>query len=400
MEEDKNRQALFTWGSNSYGQLGLGSTDDARAPRQVPGLGEMCGILKSLGAGGGHSAAVTDCGKLYVCGQNKSGQLGLGHCQDLARLTLCTALLDLCVAKVSCGWDFSLILTDGGHLLSFGSNAYGQLGNTQQKTSSVPKLIQNVPERIVDVAAGLRHSLAVTESGQTLQWGSGLASQAKRFCQGGSILGFYTAREPCPVPGLETVKVKRVAAGSYHSVALSVAGELHGWGSNKHGQLLHSEPFLLQPRKMDGAAFSEEKLKAVWSGWSHLVAQSETGKVFTWGRSDYGQLGTSVSSPCAKSQEAKGKFKPPLCVPVLTGASQVACGSEHNLALCGNAVYSWGWNEHGMCGNSDEDVVPAPAAVSLPACGGVELIGCGAGHSMVLCAGRSSSGFCMDTDDS
>ncbi|XP_056409956.1 secretion-regulating guanine nucleotide exchange factor isoform X3 [Hyla sarda] len=329
----KTRRVLLTWGSNSYGQLGLGGSDDTQRPQQVPELGEKGPLIKSISAGGGHSAAITDSGKLYVCGQNKSGQLGLGHYDDLPMLTLCTAILHIRVTKVSCGWDFSIILTDNGQLLSCGSNAYGQLGNSQQRASSDPKLIQNVTEKIVDIAAGLRHSLAVTENGQTLQWGSGLASHARRFCQGKTILAFYTAQQPCPVPGLENVKVKQVAAGSYHSVALS-----------------------------------------------------ETGQVFTWGRSDYGQLGLGMSDTCANSQgNSKGKFKPPFCVTVLSGASQIACGSEHNLALCGNTVYSWGWNEHGMCGNGGEDNVSAPTAVILPMSCRVELIGCGAGHSMVLC---------------
>lgn len=395
-DQEKRRTVLFTWGSNSYGQLGLGGKDDTRRPQQVE---DKWPVIKSISAGGGHSAGVTDTGTLYVCGQNRTGQLGLGHCEDRARLTLCSSILDIRVSKVSCGWDFSLILTDSGQLFSCGSNAYGQLGNTQQKTSSVPKLIQNVAERIVDIAVGLRHSLAVTGSGQTLQWGSGLASHAKRFCKGRTILAFYTAQEPCPVPGLENIKAKQVAAGSYHSVALSAAGELHVWGSNKHGQLLHPELFVLQPYKIERAVFSEEPIRAVWSGWSHLIAQSETGKVFTWGRSDYGQLGTSVNGSCAKSQEkrdnrfTKGRLKSPVCVPVLTGASQVACGSEHNLALCGNTVYSWGWNEHGMCGNGCEDNVPTPTAICLPTSSRVELIGCGAGHSMVVCtsSGQSTS---------
>ncbi|XP_056409955.1 secretion-regulating guanine nucleotide exchange factor isoform X2 [Hyla sarda] len=319
----KTRRVLLTWGSNSYGQLGLGGSDDTQRPQQVPELGEKGPLIKSISAGGGHSAAITDSGKLYVCGQNKSGQLGLGHYDDLPMLTLCTAILHIRVTKVSCGWDFSIILTDNGQLLSCGSNAYGQLGNSQQRASSDPKLIQNVTEKIVDIAAGLRHSLAVTENGQTLQWGSGLASHARRFCQGKTILAFYTAQQPCPVPGLENVKVKQVAAGSYHSVALSAAGELHVWGSNKHGQLLHCEPFIGQPRRISCPMFSGEAIRAVWSGWSHVIAQSETGQVFTWGRSDYGQLGLGMSDTCANSQgNSKGKFKPPFCVTVLSGASQ------------------------------------------------------------------------------
>ncbi|XP_075043650.1 secretion-regulating guanine nucleotide exchange factor isoform X2 [Mixophyes fleayi] len=337
----EERQLLFTWGSNSCGQLGVGSSDDVLSPEHVPGFPSQRSIIRSIGGGGSHSAAVTDSGQLYVCGQNKNGQLGLGHCEDIQCFSLCSAILDIRVAKISCGWDFSIILTENGHLLSCGSNAFGQLGVTRQKSSSVPKPVQNVKEKVVDITAGLRHSLALTESGQTLQWGSGLASHAKRFCHRGAIHPFYTAEEPCLVPGLEDVKAKQVIAGSYHSVALSGVGELHVWGSNKYGQLLHPECFVLQPQRIESAMFQGEQMRAVWSGWSHLIAQTETGIVFSWGRSNYCQLGRNSSVPGGKEENMKhesvpkGNVKPPVCIPVLAGASQIACGSEHTLAICG-----------------------------------------------------------------
>ncbi|XP_063800179.1 secretion-regulating guanine nucleotide exchange factor [Pseudophryne corroboree] len=393
--EEEERQLLCAWGSNSCGQLGLGSREDALCPQRVPGFPGKRQVIQSISGGGSHSAAVTDAGELYVCGQNKNGQLGLGHCEDLPRFSLCPAVLNLRVVKVSCGWDFSIILTENGLLLSCGSNAFNQLGIPQQKSSSVPNPVQNLKEKVVDIAAGLRHSLALTESGQTLQWGSGLASHAKRFCHRKSIHPFYTAEEPYPVPGLEDVKAVQVTAGSYHSVALSAAGELCVWGSNKHGQLLHPECFVLQPHRIERAMFHGEPIRAVWSGWSHLVAQTESGQVCSWGRSDYSQLGIDGSVvPGAKEEDDRvpaGSFTPPASVPGLAGAAQIACGSEHTLALCGNTVYSWGWNEHGMCGTGSEDNVPTPTAVCIPHSNTVKLIGCGAGHSMVLCVSSGQS---------
>ncbi|MEJ1287076.1 tryptophan hydroxylase 1 [Cricetulus griseus] len=74
-------------------------------------------------------------------------------------------------------------------------------------------------------------------------------------------------------------------------------GELYVWGRNKHGQLASLAAFLLLPQRIDARCFQDEKVTAVWSGWTHLVAQTETGKVFTWGRADYGQLGRRLESP-------------------------------------------------------------------------------------------------------
>ncbi|XP_019407686.1 PREDICTED: secretion-regulating guanine nucleotide exchange factor [Crocodylus porosus] len=289
-----------------------------------------------------------------------------------------------------------------------------------------------------------------------------MASRAKRMNQGRTIPLFLTAKEPCRVSGLEKLKVKRVTASSYHSVSLTDKGELYVWGSNKHGQLVSKEIFLAEPVKIEANFFSDEKIGAVWSGWTHLVAQTESGKVFTWGRADYGQLGRSSvhdgqrQEVCRISEEhSEQLLNVPVPVPCLTGASQIACGSEHNLAIVdkrnqtcqpqeilaekrvglqpyppafaegdplsllllkapvcppgvspsaeqhrgihectgrldasaaeGSQCFSWGWNEHGMCGDGTEANIYAPKPI--PAFGSAELflIGCGAGHSMALC---------------
>ncbi|KAM4687156.1 secretion-regulating guanine nucleotide exchange factor-like [Rhinophrynus dorsalis] len=180
--EAKQRQVLYSWGSNSYGQLGHSNTNDAILPQHVVGFPDEWQVIKGISAGGGHSAIITDAGKLYVCGQNKDGQLGLSHTDDVPRFTLCMPIQSSRVAKVACGWDFTIILTECGDILSCGANAFGQLGRPQAGTCTIPQRVE-IPDKkkIMDVAAGLRHSLALTERGEIFQWGTGLASHAKRF---------------------------------------------------------------------------------------------------------------------------------------------------------------------------------------------------------------------------
>lgn len=98
--------------------------------------------------------------------------------------------------------------------------------------------------------------------------------------------------------------------------------------------------FLAEPKKIDTQCFSHEKIGAVWSGWTHLVARTEAGKVFTWGRADYRQLGRHAGVPGGQQSTASEHCLELLCnipvsVPCLNGASQIACGSEHNLAIVG-----------------------------------------------------------------
>ncbi|KAM8922951.1 LOW QUALITY PROTEIN: secretion-regulating guanine nucleotide exchange factor [Lycaon pictus] len=385
--------ALLAWGANSYGQLGLGHKEDVLLPQQ---LDDFCKpeCIRRITGGGGHSAVVTDGGSLFVCGLNKDGQLGLGHTEDVLYFTSCRSLLGCPIQQVACGWDFTIILTESGQVLSCGSNSFGQLGVPQgPRRCVVPQAIELLRERVVCVAAGLRHALAATASGTVFQWGTGLASSGRRLCPGQTLPPFLTAKEPSRVTGLENSKATCVLAGSDHSASLTDAGELYVWGSNKHGQLASLAAFLPKPQKIEAHCFQNEKVTSVWSGWTHLVAQTETGKVFTWGRADYGQLGWQLEShedwkarnqdssfPCSGPQKSM-----PSSLHCLTGAAEVSCGSEHNLAVIGGTCYSWGWNEHGMCGDGSEANVWAPKPVEALRSSRGLLVGCGAGHSLALC---------------
>uniref|UniRef100_A0A2K6F1T6 Secretion regulating guanine nucleotide exchange factor n=3 Tax=Propithecus coquereli TaxID=379532 RepID=A0A2K6F1T6_PROCO len=364
--------ALFAWGANSYGQLGLGHKEDVLLPQQLNDFCKPMGVRRITG-GGGHSAIVTDGGGLFVCGLNKDGQLGLGHTEDVLYFTPCKSLLGCPIQQVACGWDFTIILTENGQVLSCGSNSFGQLGVPHgPRRCVVPQAIELLREKVVCIAAGLRHALAATVNGIMFQWGTGLASSGRRLCPGQPLPLFLTAKEPSRVTD---------------------AGEVYVWGSNKHGQLVTEAAFLPMPQKIEAHCFQNEKVTAVWSGWTHLVAQTETGKIFTWGRADYGQLGRKLEShegwklekqdsclPCSRPQNSM-----PSSLHCLTGATEVSCGSEHNLAVIGGACYSWGWNEHGMCGDGTEANIWAPKPVQALWSSPGLLVGCGAGHSLALC---------------
>lgn len=220
-----------------------------------------------------------------------------------------------------------------------------------------------------------------------------MASSGQRLCPGQTLPLFLTAKEPSRVTGLENSTAVCVVAGSDHSAALTDTGELYVWGRNKHGQLASLAAFLLLPQRIDARCFQNEKLTAVWSGWTHLVAQTETGKVFTWGRADYGQLGQRLESPDGRKPHKldsslafwRLQSSVPLPLHCLTGAAKISCGSEHNLAIISDKCCAWGWNEHGMCGDGTESNVWTPSLVQALQSARLLLVGCGAGHSLALC---------------
>uniref|UniRef100_UPI00358F5350 secretion-regulating guanine nucleotide exchange factor isoform X2 n=1 Tax=Myxine glutinosa TaxID=7769 RepID=UPI00358F5350 len=385
---------LFAWGANKSGQLGLGHHNDQLLPCLVqwqPVPQPAVPAVKAICGGGAHSALVTDSGDLYVCGQNSHGQLGLGHLEDVANFTRCPALPGCSVAKVACGWEFTLILTVDGQLFSCGSDSHGQLGlGTGSKSSSahVSTPVKVLEHCLCDIAAGLRHSLAITWEGTVLQWGLGMLIRARRA---GTVPSYLQASTPSAILGLpEDMKFVQVSAGAHHSAALSVEGKVFLWGDNSKGQILQADKaFVPHPMSPD-LSFLEEKVSSMASGWSHIVVNTGT-KVLAWGRGDYGQLGDDGLF-CGTGEKALGA-RVKRTITGLCHVRAVACGSEHTLAIAKHTVMSWGWNEHGMCGTGNETNVHVPRAVAFtftseagaPSSADAVLVGAGAGHSFAVC---------------
>ncbi|XP_029010060.1 secretion-regulating guanine nucleotide exchange factor isoform X2 [Betta splendens] len=326
---------LHSWGANSYGQLGQGHVEDQPVPQLSDAAALPHCAVRTLSGGGGHSVVVTDSGHVFVCGQNHRGQLGLGHNADVLTFQLCPSLTQK-VRNVACGWDFTLLLTDFGQVLACGSNAFGQLGVGPTITHSCSALgVKGLRELVVSIAAGLRHSLAVTESGCVYQWGTGLFSHAKRALSPHPVPAHLSSMVPTLVPGLEKETSRLVTAGSAHCACLTGDGDLFLWGSNKHGQLTATDQFLSSPTLLNRSLLDGEKVINVWSGWTHIIAQTESGRVFTWGRGDYGQRGQQRPASQKPGQQSAGSSAKGGNheVKVLRGAKQIACGSEHNLAI-------------------------------------------------------------------
>lgn len=92
-----------------------------------------------------HSVMCTNDGKVFSCGSNDYGQLGLSHSQSKKIPSMVIGLNDYLITKVCCGSSHSAALTDWGNVYTFGSNSVGQLGcgDSDGSSSSIiePKLV-------------------------------------------------------------------------------------------------------------------------------------------------------------------------------------------------------------------------------------------------------------------
>ena len=138
-------------------------------------------------------------------------------------------------------------------------------------------------ERAMSVSAGASHSLALAANGTVWSWGSGYDG----------ILGHgdeHFQQVPKKVEALAGQRVVAVAPGYYHSLALTVDGSLWSWGYGGHSQLGHGNTQnQLLPKKIE--AFADQRVVAVSAGTYHSLARTKDGAVFTWGRGEHGCLG-------------------------------------------------------------------------------------------------------------
>jgi len=160
---------VFAWGDSTDGQLGNNTTTYSLAPAPVNTSGELSGkTVTAIAAGANHSLALTSDGLVYAWGANASGQLGnSGTTNALVPVAVSTtgALAGKTVVAISAGNEDSLALTSDGQLYTWGSNSYGQLGNSGTTTSTVPVAVNTsgilAGKTAVAIAAGAFHNMVM-----------------------------------------------------------------------------------------------------------------------------------------------------------------------------------------------------------------------------------------------
>jgi secretion-regulating guanine nucleotide exchange factor len=135
---------LYSWGANSYGQLGLGhKSDEEVAPKEV-NLADsdlLADNIVAIAGGGGHTLILDKNGYVYGCGWNSKGQLGTSD--DTLKFTQIEILKGFRIVQISCGWDFSAAVSDCGKQFVWGNNSYTQLGLSKSITcTGIPSRLQ------------------------------------------------------------------------------------------------------------------------------------------------------------------------------------------------------------------------------------------------------------------
>ena len=247
---------VFAWGFNSTGELGNGAATDSTVPTTIPvqvlgpaGSGFLTNVV-SIAAGFDQSFAITADGALWGWGDNDYGELGVGpsvpYTTTPMRVVGPGGVGFLTgISAVSTRGNHTLALRSDGTVWAFGSEASGELGNGQQSFSED----QFFPVQVLGpggsgyltgvtaVEAGAGHSLAMKSDGTVWGWGGnayGAVGSGGSF-PGGAVLTASPVLGPNGVGVLSGVT--EIAAGFDQSLALKADGTLWAWGDNQEGDL-------------------------------------------------------------------------------------------------------------------------------------------------------------------
>ncbi|XP_078618718.1 X-linked retinitis pigmentosa GTPase regulator-like isoform X2 [Branchiostoma floridae x Branchiostoma japonicum] len=264
--------AIFTFGKSKFAE-NISSKFWIRNDR-------ICAVA----CGDEHTALVTENGRLYTFGSNDWGQLGLGHTKTASKPSCVKSLKHEKAKLVACGRSHTLIATEDGKLYAFGNNGETQLGVTGMQTSPSPVLVESMTaQNIIALSAGTDHSAALTGDGKVYVWGGGSEGQ----------LGLGEDTTECTEPTLLDFDSKAISisCGYYHTAVVTEDGNLYTFGETEYGKLGLNNSDLDSsdtPQKVTGI---KEKVKFVVCGGGHTTAIAESGAVYTFGNGASGQLG-------------------------------------------------------------------------------------------------------------
>jgi len=370
--DDSPKNSLYSWGSGQYSQLGLGHERDENRPREVHVLSSE--NVSYISAGAYQTAAITAKGEVFTFGRAENARLGHGDSGGVNEgyPRLVEELVGEKIVNISGGYVHMAACSESGELWTWGRNSCGQLGRPKSDYPGRVKL----NEKIVQVACGRNHTLALTDNGQVISFGG-----LKDGCTGhGTKKG---NKSPQLIKELANKEIVQIAAGQDFSIFLDSDGLVSTCGSSDFGQTGHGRGarYVTVPTPVKGLA--GKKVTKIAAGQYHALAMTENGEVFSWGYNKDGQLGHNDNfhrSTPAKLSSMEGKL-----------VTDIAAGHGHSCIITSdNAVYMFGRGRSGQLGTGDKVASvaayrPVPEELTFFKDKKVLQISLGADHSTALC---------------
>jgi len=425
-EGQRGRREVYAWGSTQYGQLGLGiqTGDMILAPTRVTALDSM--NPKKIIANNETVMVITDEGEVFLWGRGDNYVLGPQQLRNIPTPTrLLTGyndpdtppshklpggmprIVDGAISRThGCAIDeFGRLWTWGARAIAraarppaaeqdtkeerawWGGRVARPASNLEERSTASVVMSEAVPvsafghpfeprpvtppewagHKVVSVACGLNHTVAVLDDGRVFAWGSssdgvlGLPPDAIQKAQAeqkpilaaqnlkvGEELPRDFVLNPQLVQGaLASKRAVKVACGKRHTLVLCDDGTVCTFGDDGYGQMgqgLFALRYQSEPKQVD--TLLGHRIVDIAAGESHVACVTDKGLMFSWGLGGDGQMGVggkTLRNPL-----------PVLNTPLLENGvhvKSVACGGGHTAALDTEGdLWMFGRGQYGQLG--------------------------------------------------
>ena len=333
---------VWTWGDNTYGQLGDGTTTDRTHPVEVTNLltagppygppyvkGYLSNVVAVAG-GDYHTLALLLNGTILAWGSDSHGQLGNYSTTDSHRPiqvvgpTGVGALSN--VVALAGGWDHSVALLNDGSVWAWGDNSFAEIGDGTLTDRHAPVQVSGL-SNIVAIAGGSQcyHHLALQSNGNLWQWGGN---------PNPSVAGQVTG-----LSNIVSIACDDSAPAIPANLALESNGTVWAWGTGSPAQIAG----------LNGI------VAIAGGGYAHFLALKFDGTVWAWGFNNHDQLGNGTTTDSSTPVQVIG----------VSQAVGIAIGGYHSFAVLEDSgLMAWGDDEDGEIGNGEYNGAITPVAIS------------------------------------
>ncbi len=332
--------------------------------------------VEAISSGNTHTIMATKDGRLYSFGWSRGlGILGNGVNEYSTIVPIPVQDGDGFrndgtdpIISIDAGNNHSMFVTASGIVYGFGSNIYGELGSSGDKTA-LPRKVSSVvggfqndgSDKVVKVKAGYQHSIILTESGKVYTFGLNRNGQ---LGNSGITTGLNKNENPIKVSDAGgfinggTDKAIDIATGFYHSIILTESGKIYTFGNNEKGELgngdsgpdtLSNVPIAVSSVLGGFQNDGSDKVISAAGGNGHTIFSTKSGKVYVMGSNSFNKLGisgTPMQVTAALVSDGDG-FINGGSDPVIS----VEAGYDHTIFLTqSGTVYAFGHSAKGQLG--------------------------------------------------
>ncbi len=288
---------VFSFGDNTYGQLGLGDKTERFDPTPIT-HDSLSGVkIVDVQAGGEFSVLLSDSGKVYVMGRNNNGYLGIGSTSPselLVPTKLTHSNLDgYKISQIATGGDHTFLLADNDTLFAFGANLNGQLGDGTTVTKNAPTIISSAQfdgKTISKMSVAQGSSLFLMADSSVYSWGNFRAGLGQ-----GSLSADITTPTQISHANISGKKFIDISKSEENGFLLDKDGVVYAFGEEESALGLKANSDVLNPTAIPDSLFGGKKITSLSSGPFHSLFLANDGTLFSTGRGSDGELGSRYS---------------------------------------------------------------------------------------------------------